>query len=82
MMDVQQLNVYNYDYNINLKSLCVIAGAGSGKTTTIINKIIKMINEENCNPNEFFITTFTRNAAKELIDRLNKKLDIFIVEIY
>jgi len=80
MMDIQQLSVYNYDYNINFKSLCVIAGAGSGKTTTIINKIIKMINEENCNPNEFFITTFTRNAAKELIDRLKKKLDIFIVD--
>ena len=51
-------------------SMCVIACAGSGKTTTIISKIIHMIKDLDCKPEHFFITTFTRNAAGELKERL------------
>lgn len=61
-MNSQQLAVYNYD---DLKSSLVIAGAGSGKTTTIINKIVKMV-QSGCEPKKFMITTFTRNANYEL----------------
>ena len=75
-LDSQQSLVLNYN---SKNALNVIAGAGSGKTTTIIAKIIKMINEDNCYPNEFFITTFTRNASLELIKRLNQYLDINII---
>ena len=43
--------------------MCIIACAGSGKTTTIVYKIKHMICNLNCNPYDFVITTFTRNAA-------------------
>jgi len=56
-------------------SMCVIACAGSGKTTTIISKIIHMIKDLGCKPEHFFITTFTRNAAGELKDRLGEYLN-------
>ena len=54
--------------------LCIIACAGSGKTRTIISKIIYMIKILNCDPAEFFVTTFTRNAANELRERLHEYL--------
>ena len=40
----------------NKQALCIVACAGSGKTTTIINKIKYMINNLNCNPNDFIIS--------------------------
>lgn len=55
---------------------CIIACAGAGKTKTLIAKIIYMIKELNCDPRDFFITTFTRNAASELKERLLEHLTI------
>jgi len=74
MFNKQQNDIIDYDYINNTNSLCVIAGAGSGKTTTIINKIAKLI-KSGCFYDEFFITTFTRNAASQLKDKLIDILD-------
>lgn len=74
MLNNQQLEIFNHDYLNNSSAVCIIAGAGSGKTTTIIEKIIKMINDGS-NPENFFITTFSRNASKQLKFKLGKKLD-------
>lgn len=76
-LDDQQLSIYHYDYHSN-PALCIIAGAGSGKTTTIISKIVKMI-EEDCNPSNFYITTFTRNAANMLKTKIRKNIDEEVV---
>ena len=62
--------VLNNDFLDKKYSMCIKACAGSGKTTTIISKIIYMIKDLECDPEDFFITTFTRNAASELKDRL------------
>ena len=53
-LDDQQLSIYHYDYH-NYPALCIVAGAGSGKTSTIISKIVKMI-KENCDPSVNSIT--------------------------
>lgn len=50
--------------------LLVIAGAGAGKTKTLINKILYLIFEKNVDPASILAITFTRNAANEMIDRL------------
>lgn len=52
------------------KRLLVLAGAGSGKTKTIIQKIMYLVFEKNVNPSEILAITFTRNAANEMLDRL------------
>lgn len=58
---------------------CIIACAGAGKTKTLIAKIIYMIKELCCNPKDFFITTFTRNAANELKERLSEFISLDII---
>lgn len=52
------------------KRVLVIAGAGSGKTQTILQKILYLIHEKNVKPSEILAITFTKNAANEMIDRL------------
>lgn len=74
-LNQEQLVIATNTEFLNSKySMCIIACAGSGKTTTIISKIIHMIKDLDCKPEHFFITTFTRNAAAELKERLGEWL--------
>ena len=52
------------------KRLLVLAGAGSGKTKTLLQKLIYLIEEKNVNPANILAITFTKNAANEMLDRL------------
>ena len=52
------------------KSLFIVAGPGSGKTTVMVLKILKYIFVDDINPNEILATTFTRKAADELYSRI------------
>ena len=52
------------------KRLLVLAGAGSGKTQTLLQKLIYLIEEKNVNPSNILAITFTKNAANEMLDRL------------
>lgn len=48
----------------------VLAGAGSGKTKTLLQKIIYLIEEKGVSPSSILAITFTKNATNEMIDRL------------
>lgn len=50
--------------------LLVLAGAGSGKTKTLLQKIIYLIEEKGISPQQILAITFTKNATNEMIDRL------------
>ena len=50
--------------------LLVLAGAGSGKTKTLLQKIIYLIEEKQANASNILAITFTKNAANEMLDRL------------
>jgi DNA helicase-2/ATP-dependent DNA helicase PcrA len=50
----------------------ILAGAGSGKTTVIVNRIMNMIRFCSIMPWNILVITFTNKAAKELQDRLEK----------
>ena len=52
------------------KSLFIVAGPGSGKTTVMVLKILKFIFVDDINPNEILATTFTKKAADELYSRI------------
>jgi DNA helicase-4 len=52
------------------KRLLVLAGAGAGKTKTLLQKLIYLIEEKGVSPSSILAITFTKNAANEMIDRL------------
>jgi superfamily I DNA/RNA helicase len=52
------------------KRLLVLAGAGSGKTKTLLQKLIYLIEEKGVSPSNILAITFTKNSANEMIDRL------------
>jgi DNA helicase-2/ATP-dependent DNA helicase PcrA len=78
------------DYTINYKSLLndeqyqavfhhtgpalVIAGAGTGKTRTLIHRVARLV-ESGIHPSEILLLTFTRRAANEMLNRASSVLD-------
>ena len=58
------------------KHICVTAGAGSGKTTVLVERYLEILRTGNTGPQNIVAITFTEKAAAEMkervIERLNK----------
>ena len=74
-LDIQQRKAVIIDEDNQL----VIAGAGSGKTTTIAGKVKYLTNNQNVNPQSILLISFTRKAADEMRDRIYNKMNIDIL---
>lgn len=53
----------------------VLAGPGSGKTATIIERIKYLVNSKKCKSQRILVVTFTKAAAKEMSERYFKSVD-------
>ena len=51
----------------------IISGPGTGKTFTLVERVIHMVGDLGIDPSRIMITTFTNKAADELLDRLSLK---------
>ncbi len=51
----------------------VIAGAGTGKTTTIVGKIKYLLKSGECKPEDILVLSFTNASASEMNERINKE---------
>ncbi|MHA1295606.1 MAG: ATP-dependent helicase [Promethearchaeota archaeon] len=68
-LNEEQLEIIN-----NLRGpMLVIAGAGSGKTRTIVYSVAKLL-LSGIKPNEIMLVTFTNKAANEMIKRVERLL--------
>lgn len=71
----EQLNPAQYEAVSAVEgSYLVIAGAGSGKTRTLVYRVARLI-ELGYDPTSILLLTFTRKAAKEMMDRASILLD-------
>src|SRR4030042_6353728 len=60
--------------------LLVIAGAGTGKTRVITERIKYLIDSRKCNPEEILALTFTEKAAQEMEERVGDIMPLGYIE--
>ncbi len=54
--------------------LLVSAGPGSGKTTVIIHRTARLLQEDGISPDQLMVVTFSRRAAAEMLHRIQALL--------
>lgn len=64
--------------------LLIIAGPGSGKTRTLVERVSYLLNHIGVEPKNILLATFTEKASRELITRVseNIKTNINLSEMY
>jgi DNA helicase-2/ATP-dependent DNA helicase PcrA len=50
--------------------MLVVAGAGTGKTSVLVNRIARLVKDGHAKPEEILALTYTKNSAAELGDRV------------
>lgn len=53
----------------------IIAGPGTGKTKTLVERVVNILVKEKVEANRVVLTTFTNKAARELEQRINERLE-------
>ena len=56
------------------RNILVSAGAGSGKTAVMVERVVKLVMEDRVPVSAMLIVTFTKAAASEMKERLRKAL--------
>lgn len=56
--------------------ILIVAGAGTGKTTTLVEKIHHIVESGRAAPHEILALTFTEKAASEMEQRVDEKLPL------
>lgn len=65
----------------NQGPLLIIAGAGTGKTRVITEKILHLIQNLGVSPSEILALTFTEKAAQEMIERVDLSMPLGYEEL-
>jgi DNA helicase-2/ATP-dependent DNA helicase PcrA len=65
-----------------LGPMLIVAGAGTGKTTVITQRIANLIEKKLAKPEEILAVTFTEKAALEMEERVDKLLDFGYMDLW
>ncbi len=86
----ERLGSINYEQDLNpsqLEAVCVaggpvlvIAGAGSGKTRTIVYRVAWLV-DSGVDPSSILLLTFTRRASEEMLSRAAQLLDSRVTRV-
>lgn len=55
--------------------LLIIAGPGSGKTRTFVERVLYLLNDVGAEPKNILLATFTEKASRELITRVSENIE-------
>lgn len=55
--------------------LLIIAGPGSGKTRTLVERVLYLLNDVGAEPKNILLATFTEKASRELITRVSENIE-------
>src|SRR5574341_129320 len=71
----EELNPAQYEAAVTLDGpVLVVAGAGTGKTRTLVYRVARLV-ESGVDPANILLLTFTRKAAGEMLRRASLLLD-------
>jgi len=57
------------------QEILIAAGAGSGKSTVLVERLMRKIIQDKINVDQFLIVTFTNLAAREMTEKLRESLN-------
>ena len=72
-----ELDKYQLKAVKTLGNTLLIAGAGAGKTFTIVKKIEYLISNNICKEQEILVISFTNKSVDDLKRKINKNIDIY-----
>ena len=70
MLDEQQMRCITK----NVRNHLVLAGAGTGKTTTIVGYVKYLLKKKICTPDNILVLSFTNASAFEISERIKKEI--------
>ncbi len=74
-IDLSQLNEVQKKAVITTDGpVMILAGAGSGKTKTLVTRITFLLDEKNISPHQLLALTFSNKAAREMRERIAHEL--------
>jgi len=82
-LDLKKLNEEQKEVVVHNKGpLLIVAGAGTGKTTVITQRIAYLIEKGEAKPEDILAVTFTEKAAGEMEERVDKLLSYGYVDLW
>ena len=69
--NIEQYRIEHAPINENIM---VKAGAGTGKTTVMVDRVLYLLLKTKVNPSEIVMITFTRDAAQNMYQKLREQL--------